>query len=204
MTASLPITRPKQARSRQTFEKLLSAAQDVLANEGIASLNSNVIVERAGLTPPAFYRYFRNKHELLAELGHRLMERQNAIIQDAPEIMSPTREEAVALAYKILDDTVEVTRNFTGGFALLISLRAIPELSRIRLESHARTADLLAARLAAQRLEADTAELDTRARLAIEMGYAAVEMLFETEFRHRQATLNLASEGICTILGYEA
>ena len=56
-----------------TKDKLIAAAQDLLADKGLAAFNSNAIVERAGVTPPTFYHYFANKQALLRELGERLM-----------------------------------------------------------------------------------------------------------------------------------
>lgn len=42
-----------------------------------SSVGACVECERAGLTPPALYRYFPNKYALLSESGQRLMQRQN-------------------------------------------------------------------------------------------------------------------------------
>ncbi|WP_445380862.1 TetR/AcrR family transcriptional regulator, partial [Pseudomonas syringae] len=44
---------------------------------GIERLSTNLVCERAGLTPPALYRYFPNKYALLTVLGERLLEKQN-------------------------------------------------------------------------------------------------------------------------------
>ena len=45
-----------------TKQRLLSAAQGILAESGLAAVNSNAIVERAKVTPPTFYHYFKNKN----------------------------------------------------------------------------------------------------------------------------------------------
>ncbi len=61
------------ARKTNARERLIGAAQDILAEEGLAAFTSNAVVDRAGVTPPTFYHYFENKQALLRELGERMM-----------------------------------------------------------------------------------------------------------------------------------
>ena len=69
--------KPRQKRSAQTFELILDTAASLLEEVGLDKLNTNLICERAGLTPPALYRYFPNKYAIMEELGRRLMKAQN-------------------------------------------------------------------------------------------------------------------------------
>src|SRR3546814_2992087 len=43
-------------------------------------ISTNMICERAGVTPPALYYYFCDKYEVIAALGERLMDRQNHVL----------------------------------------------------------------------------------------------------------------------------
>ncbi len=192
---------PQQARALATFEKLIAAAQDLMAEEGFEALTSNAVVERAGLTPPAFYRYFPNKHALLEELGLRLMDSQNDVIFHMPSDGPLTRAEFVQLAKESLIKTVEVTRNFRGGYALLVSLRAVPKLQPVRLESHDKMAKELAARAAALGIQDTGAPLLAKCRLAIEIGYATIEMLFETDFKNQNIILQSSAEAQAAVFG---
>ena len=72
---------PKQERAQQTYELLLDVAGELLAEVGIDRISTNLICTRAGLTPPALYRYFKDKYSVLEALGLRLMERQNAVLE---------------------------------------------------------------------------------------------------------------------------
>lgn len=54
--------RPKQERSQATYELLLNVAGELLAEVGIDRISTNLICARAGLTPPALYRYFDDKY----------------------------------------------------------------------------------------------------------------------------------------------
>src|SRR5450830_186693 len=68
---------PAQQRSTETYERILVATAQTLCDVGIERLSTNLVCERAGLTPPALYRYFPNKYALLSVLGDRLLEKQN-------------------------------------------------------------------------------------------------------------------------------
>ena len=82
MTAlSLQRPPPIQDRARQTQGRLLDVAGELLAEVGIEGISTNMIAARAGVTPPALYRYFGDKYAVLEALGRRLMERQNAVLE---------------------------------------------------------------------------------------------------------------------------
>src|SRR3546814_14818475 len=72
---------PQQDRARQTRKRLLDVAGELLAEVGVERISTNMIAARAGLTPPALYRYFNDKYAVLEALGRRLMERQNAVLE---------------------------------------------------------------------------------------------------------------------------
>ncbi len=198
-----PKQRPRQARSQATFERLLETAQALLEASGIEGFNSNAVVERAGMTPPAFYRYFPNKHALLQELGQRFMTIQNQIILDTPIDRRLAKNEFIAVSKKMLERTVQVTKDFRGGYALLVSLRAIPELRPVRLQSHEQMAAVLTERAPVMGIEGVGDHLMAKSRLVIETGYAAVEMLFETGFRNQGVILDATARANAAIFEIE-
>ena len=59
---------PTQARSRETFEKILATAVELLDELGWDGFNTNLLAERAGVRVSAVYRYFPNKEAVLAEV----------------------------------------------------------------------------------------------------------------------------------------
>jgi len=193
-----PVTAPRQARAQVTYERLIVAAQVILERGGLEAVNSNAVAAEAGATPPSFYRYFRNKHDLLAELGRRLMTAQNQIVERRFEAVSRPRPLDTETLERVLIDTLTVTRNFQGGRAIISSLRALPELSPIRLESHARVARLIAAQSGSTgRARADAY---ARARLAVELGYAAIEMLLEVPGLDARRVLRSTARAVETCL----
>jgi AcrR family transcriptional regulator len=63
--------RPRQARSRATWEVIVEAAAQVLERRGLAGFNTNAIAERAGVSVGSVYRYFPDKHAILAAVARQ-------------------------------------------------------------------------------------------------------------------------------------
>jgi len=61
-------TLPTQARSRETFERILSEAVQLLDELGWDGFNTNLLAQRAGVRVSAVYRYFPNKEAILAQV----------------------------------------------------------------------------------------------------------------------------------------
>jgi len=59
---------PKQNRSRETLRRLLRAAAEILETRGLEAATIPQIAARAGLSPGAVYRRFRDKDALLRTL----------------------------------------------------------------------------------------------------------------------------------------
>ncbi len=68
---------PQQARSRESFRKLMKAAQEVLGQHGLEGATIPRIAQHAGLTPGAIYRRFPDKDALLEAVIIRILERQD-------------------------------------------------------------------------------------------------------------------------------
>ncbi len=173
--------RPAQQRANETYERILDVTAETLADIGFERLSTNIVCARAGLTPPALYRYFPNKYALLYELGRRLMQRQNELIPRwiTPQALSGSAGDLERALAGLLIDTHRVTAETVGGAWIGRALRAVPALQAVRIESHVEVTEAQAAFLAERLPGADPAELRLIGRLAVEMIYAAVEMLFD-------------------------
>lgn len=75
---------PKQDRSRQTYERILVAAEKLFVERGWDGLNTNAIAEEAGVSIGSLYRYFPDKSAVLRALAERaaapLLEGLDAIL----------------------------------------------------------------------------------------------------------------------------
>lgn len=173
-------TYPKQERAQATYERLLDVAGLLLAEVGLDRLTTNLICARAGVTPPALYRYFNNKYAVLEALGRRLMARQNVALE---QWIARHRDGGVESLRngieELLRDTAAVTQSEPGAVWILRSLHAAPQLVHIRLESHRHVTDQLVEAYARHLPDIDRDILWQRLRLSVELGFAADEMLQE-------------------------
>ncbi len=174
-------TRPRQDRALQTYDRLLDVAGDLLAEVGIEGISTNLICARAGLTPPALYRYFRDKYAVLEALGRRLMDQQNAVLQAwlarSEGLDLDGLQDGIAA---MLGETAAITAATPGAVWILRALHATPRLVHVRVESHRYVTDRLFDAFAARLAPGFDAEaLWRRLRLSVELGFAADEMLHE-------------------------
>lgn len=179
--------------------RLLTAAQKILAENGIESLNSNAVCELAGVKPPTFYHYFKNKHALLRELGMQMMADQGETLRADTGLKLKTEDELFTAIMNSLEASYRATQSFLGGYALLVSLRALPDLRDIRLKSHEQISEMLAEYFEEQNFPGAGEDILIRVRLGIEFGYAAIEMLFETGFENEQDVLEHTARSILEI-----
>jgi AcrR family transcriptional regulator len=72
-TSTVPAAvREESPRPPLDRERILSAAEAIVAGEGVAKLTMRRIGAELGADPTAVYRHFRNKDELLVQLADRL------------------------------------------------------------------------------------------------------------------------------------
>ena len=176
-----PKKQPAQQRATETYERILAVTAETLADVGIERLSTNLVCERAGLSPPALYRYFPNKYALLSVLGQRLMQRQNERVDHwiTPDVFSGGIRGLERAVEGLIIDTYQVTVETVGGVWIMRALRAVPPLQEVRLGSHAAVAHEQALLLAKALPKADPAELKLVSRIVVELIYATVEMIFD-------------------------
>ncbi len=173
---------PTQARGQDTYEIVLATAGEMLRDMGFEQLTTNAICQRAGLTPPALYRYFPNKYAILRELGDRLMSAQDEVVLawiGGGGLAGDTIDERLANSLAIHERIVEITRAFPGGAAIARALRAVPMLQRLRFESRDMVADRFYEAARAQHPNTSERRLRVAMRMMVELSYAAVEMVVE-------------------------
>ena len=175
-------TTPSQSRARNTFETVLSTAGGLLGEVGFERLTTNLVCERAGLTPPALYRYFPNKYAILSELARRLMDAQDEAVFawiESGGLDAANLEEAVDKNRSIQQQVNEITRQIPGGIWIMRALRAVPLLRDIRVASRDKVAKHISERLTKVYPGVPESELFRAARLTTEVAYAATEMVLE-------------------------
>lgn len=194
-----PKVKPAQSRAAETYEQLLTVTAQVLADVGFELLTTNLVCERAKLSPPALYRYFPNKYALLHELGLRLMQKQNALI---PQWLTPAAfgsakklEDAIT---RLLLKTYDVTRETIAGIWIMRALRAIPMLQDVRLESAKEVATQVTTQLRQAFPKAAQEDLELISRVADAMSYAALEMLFDDPSLDAESVMRLVAASLAS------
>ena len=94
---------PKQARSRESFQRLLAAAREVVAEKGLEGATIPRIAQRAGLSPGAIYRRFPDKDALLQAVVLKTLEESEdgtRLVLESEEIGNLTLEARAAWLVK--------------------------------------------------------------------------------------------------------
>ena len=173
-------TMPKQGRAVQTYERLLDVSGDLLAEVGIERISTNLICARAGMTPPALYRYFKDKYAVLDALGRRLLARRGDILTLWLAEVGPKGPQAMTDGLgDVLTATWQATLNEPGGIWILRALRAVPQLAHVRAEAYAEMTEIMASAFAASLNHPPRDDLWLRVRVALEFAFSADELLFE-------------------------
>ena len=193
MSSNLSARRPAQKRSQATYDRLLDSAGELLEELGVERISTNLIAARAGVSPPTLYHYFPDKYALLAALGQRLMDAQNALVP-----LDPTLDEA-SIA-KVLLDHVNVTRASPGGAWVMRMLRAVPQLADVRLASHRKLAAALTHIAIADNAPHNQAFLESRSRLVVDLGFAAIELVLDEPDLDERVVMAQAARAIRTLL----
>lgn len=93
----------KQARSLQTYERVLDAAAVEFAQQGYPNTNLQRVAERTGLTKGALYGHFSSKEELAAALVDRLDEAVRALADTADDSRAPALGKLRSLTFALAD-----------------------------------------------------------------------------------------------------
>jgi AcrR family transcriptional regulator len=173
---------PSQDRARNTFESILTVTGALLAEVGFERLSTNMICKKAGLTPPALYRYFPNKYAILHELGRRLMEAQDQAVFEwirQGGIDTHSFEESAQKILEIQQQVNEITKAFPGGAWVVRVMRVIPALKEVRLESRDMVAEAVLDALRKNLPDIPEERLAMATKLTIELMFSATEMAIE-------------------------
>ena len=190
---------PSQARSRSTFDAILRVVGEILNDDGLDGVSVNSVCRRAGLTPPAVYRYFPNKYALLKALAERLIEAQDDAVLALTRQRKPAHSEP-ALAQEmreILRDVAAVTAAFPGNVFILRALRVTPVLQPVRRASTAKAAAQRVERLRSVFPAADVPSLRRGVWLGVEVANSMIDLIAEREWEavgeSRKATIEAAA-----------
>jgi AcrR family transcriptional regulator len=126
---------PKQARARQTWEKILNATALLLDDKGFDGINTNLIAEKAEVNISAIYKYFPNKYAIVSTLAIRLNDKQTYLTLEYIRGLESSTSWQDMLS-GMVDTMIEGTRNEIGLIALQSAMLATPGLKAIYRNSN--------------------------------------------------------------------
>ena len=174
---------PASGKPLETYEKLVRAAGELLGEVGFEKLTTNGICARAKLTPPAFYRYFNDKYDMLEVLAQRLLKRQNDayavwLFQGGSWSDAQTGVKSLEEWFAI---AAEIVRTEPGAIWTMRALRALPNLAHVRLESQRMNTDRIFQFYQRVLPDLDPELLWQRLRIRAEFGWVVDELALEED-----------------------
>ena len=167
---------PRQARSQQTLDRILDAAEVLVSEKGFDDTPVAEIARRAGSSVGAFYSRFPDKDALLGALNERFLVQAMATADDA---LDPARwqetsiEETAAAVVRFLVEIHREQRGLLRAFAQ--RMRVDPEFQARREQLAQHIASGLSALLLAHRAEIQHADSQRAVGFALTMVFGSLE-----------------------------
>lgn len=173
-----PRAAPKQARSRATFDHILKVGATLLEEVGLEGFNTNLLAERAGISPRAIYRYFPNKFAVMLALTEQQSVLEREWIGDLKTLNRfDDWAEAVGAA---VDGYYQAARRRTGYTALRIASQAVPQLREFGAVAIERLEADLETGLKSLGLDLPEVRLRVIAKIMIETSNRILDLAIET------------------------
>lgn len=170
--------RPQQARSRARVERLLEAADAVLASEGYEALTIRRIATRAEVPVGTLYQFFADKQGIVDALAMRYLEQFTGVVADV--VARAERERWTDPVQVLLDGFIELYRSNPGYLSIWTGRHLSPRVQRADDENNAMIADGIRRVLIAQLGLPDDEEVARACMVAVRVSDA----LLQYAFRH--------------------
>ena len=166
---------PTQQRSRDRVEAILSAAHQLIAENGSDAMTMSEVASRAGVPIGSVYQYFSDKPAILRELAVRFMERVRGILDDGLTDLHDGAEALVRLD-ALLDGYYQLLRNEPESRDVWAATQSDKELQRLDVEDSRLNGELLTERLAPLCRPDQIDRLPSTAFLLVHLAGAAVRL----------------------------
>ena len=165
---------PQQARSRATVEQIFQTSLKLLEECGVDAFNTNLLAERAGLSPRAIYRYFPNKWTILIALAERVRQHEREWIGDLSGLT--TGDDWRETLRHAIFDYYDAAARETGYRALRAASELTPELREHDRQANLAVQKELSIGLRSLGAMADDIEIDALSCVVIETSNRVIDI----------------------------
>lgn len=188
---------PVQARSRETVERILDAAAELIAEAGVDATTTRTIADRAGVSAAALYRFFENRDQILDRLLQRDLVRLDDHLQAGEEGWVPG--DVAELIHRELSLYCEYFERSPSVVALWFGARISDTVVAQVRERNLRVARRLQELCEAAGL---VAGVDLAAfAVLVELGDRVLELAFRDRRKADPGTLALGEQALAAYLG---
>jgi len=181
---------PQQKRGRERFEKILSAALELIERNGSDALKMSEIVEKAELSFGALYQYFPDKSSIIRTLAERFNEQGRACVEAELATVADAETLRQALC-NIANQYYAFFRQEPVMRDIWIATQADRLLQQVDAEDMEFHAQALFSVLAKLEPERSRSELIAVARLTMQLLAAAVRYAISLDDAEGQAAIAL-------------
>lgn len=121
---------PVQARSIATVARILDTAAVLLDEVGVDGFTTNLLAARSGERVRTIYRYYPNKHAVVAAVAERLAAAESAHVLGFAAVADPALAPREVID-RVLHGYLEGARAQPGFAAIRKAMRAVPALMAI-------------------------------------------------------------------------
>ncbi|OBF30133.1 TetR/AcrR family transcriptional regulator [Mycobacterium sp. ACS4331] len=103
-----PRVEPRQQRSRDTYDKILSVAEEIFSDLGYAGTTTNKVADAAGISIGTLYHYFPDKDALLYALAEKHLAGGTTLITVTFQRMRDTKPDLEESLRMVIDVIVRM------------------------------------------------------------------------------------------------
>lgn len=186
----MPTFQPRQARSRERVQRILDAADEILATDGVEALTIRRLAQQAGVPVGSIYQFFSDKSSVIDALALHYMHEFETLMDEL--VATAIEADWDDLADTVFDAFVEMYRGRPGYVALWRGRHLSPELMRADDANNALLSHGLRRIVVAQTGQPDDARLALGCEVAVHVGDALLQLAFRRDRRGDPAVIEEA------------
>ena len=166
---------PQQGRSRASFERMLVAAEELMAERGTDDFTLNEIGKRGKVSIGSIYCRFDSKDDLVRAVQARVLERVNDKQLRKVADARASERDLESLVERLVEDVAETLREFSAVMRpLMLRATTDPIVSTVGKQRYAEVAEAVKAALLDHRTEIKQPDPTRAVNSAFRILYATI------------------------------